>query len=50
MRDRVLELRQGDAKTELGRDVGKRVAGGLRGQSRAPGETGIDLYDVVLGG
>ena len=45
---RVLELWESDTQTQLGRYVGQRVTGGLRGKGGASGEASVDLNDVIL--
>ena len=47
---RVPQSGQRVAQGQLGRHVGQRVAGGLAGQGRGAGQTGVDLNDVILVG
>lgn len=44
----VLELWQWDAQAEFGCHIGQRITCGFTGQSRAPGQTGVHLDDVIL--
>ena len=46
--DRVLQLEQAVAKAQLRGDEGQGVARGLRGESRAAAQAGVDLYDAVV--
>mmetsp|Transcript_13563 Transcript_13563/g.24040 ORF Transcript_13563/g.24040 Transcript_13563/m.24040 type:complete len:838 (+) Transcript_13563:2027-4540(+) len=50
LRDGVADLGQRDAQRQLGRHEGQRVARGLGGQRRGPGEPRVHLDDAVVHG